>query len=232
VVAIYSTFLQRGYDQLIHDVAIQNLPVLFAIDRGGLVGADGPTHHGAFDLSYLRCIPNLTIMTPADENECRQMLYTAYTMDTPTAVRYPRGTGPGVPIEASMSALPVGRGEVRRRGRGIALLAFGSMLAPCLQAAEALDATVANMRFVKPVDIDLLRELARDHDRLVTVEENVVMGGAGSAVAEALAAAGLFVPVQSIGLPDAFVEHGDPAGLLRECGLDSEGIVERVRSRQ
>ncbi len=232
VVAIYSTFLQRGYDQLIHDVAIQNLPVMFAIDRGGLVGADGPTHHGAFDLSYLRCIPNMTVMTPADENECRQMLYTAFTLDTPVAVRYPRGTGPGVPIEAAMSALPVGRGEVRRRGRGIALLAFGSMLAPCLQAGDALDATVANMRFVKPLDLDLLRELASTHDRLVTVEENVVMGGAGSAVAEALAALDLSVPVQTLGLPDAFVEHGDPAGLLRECGLDSEGIVNQVRSRQ
>jgi 1-deoxy-D-xylulose-5-phosphate synthase len=201
VVAIYSTFLQRGYDQLIHDVAIQNLPVMFAIDRGGLVGADGPTHHGAFDLSYLRCVPNMTVMTPADENECRQMLYTAYTMNTPTAVRYPRGTGPGVAIEPTMTALPVGRGEVRRRGRGLALLAFGSMLAPCLQAGEALDATV-------------------------------VMGGAGSAVAEALAALGLSVSIQHLGLPDAFVEHGDPAGLLRECGLDSEGIVNQVRARQ
>ncbi|MFN7753920.1 MAG: 1-deoxy-D-xylulose-5-phosphate synthase [Pseudomonadota bacterium] len=232
VVAIYSTFLQRGYDQLIHDVAIQNLPVMFAIDRGGLVGADGPTHHGAFDLSYLRCVPNMTVMTPADENECRQMLYTAYTMNTPTAVRYPRGTGPGVAIEPTMTALPVGRGEVRRRGRGLALLAFGSMLAPCLQAGEALDATVVNMRFVKPLDLDLLREMAATHDRLVTVEENVVMGGAGSAVAEALAALGLSVSIQHLGLPDAFVEHGDPAGLLRECGLDSEGIVNQVRARQ
>jgi 1-deoxy-D-xylulose-5-phosphate synthase len=232
VVAIYSTFLQRGNDQLIHDVAIQNLPVMFAIDRGGLVGADGPTHHGAFDLSYLRCVPNMTVMTPADENECRQMLYTAYTMNTPTAVRYPRGTGPGVAIEPTMTALPVGRGEVRRRGRGLALLAFGSMLAPCLQAGEALDATVVNMRFVKPLDLDLLREMAATHDRLVTVEENVVMGGAGSAVAEALAALGLSVSIQHLGLPDAFVEHGDPAGLLRECGLDSEGIVNQVRARQ
>ncbi len=232
VVAIYSTFLQRGYDQLIHDVAIQNLPVMFAIDRGGLVGADGPTHHGAFDLSYLRCVPNMTVMTPADENECRQMLYTAYTMNTPTAVRYPRGTGPGVAIEPTMTALPVGRGEVRRRGRGLALLAFGSMLAPCLQAGEALDATVVNMRFVKPLDLDLLREMAATHARLVTVEENVVMGGAGSAVAEALAALGLSVSIQHLGLPDAFVEHGDPAGLLRECGLDSEGIVNQVRARQ
>ncbi len=231
VVAIYSTFLQRGYDQLVHDVAIQNLPVLFAIDRGGLVGADGPTHHGSFDLSFLRCVPNLTVMVPSDENETRQMLYTALTLDTPTAVRYPRGNGPGVPVESKMVALPVGKGEVRRRGSDVAFLAFGSMVAPCLKAAEVLDATVANMRYVKPLDVDLVRELAASHRVLVTVEENVVMGGAGSAVLEALAAIGWSGQAIQIGLPDSFVEHGDPAGLLKECGLDSEGILGQVRAR-
>jgi 1-deoxy-D-xylulose-5-phosphate synthase len=231
VVAIYSTFLQRGYDQLVHDVAIQNLPVVFAIDRGGLVGADGPTHHGALDLSYLRCVPNLTVMVPSDENETRQMLYTAWSLDTPTAVRYPRGNGPGVPVEAKMAALPVGKAEVRRRGTGIAFLAFGSMVAPCLKAAEALDATVANMRFVKPLDVDLVRELSATHGMIVTVEENVVMGGAGSAVLEALAAIGYAGKVVQLGLPDSFVEHGDPSGLLKECGLDSDGILGQVRAR-
>jgi len=231
VVAIYSTFLQRGYDQLIHDVAIQNLPVVFAIDRGGLVGADGPTHHGSLDLSYLRCVPNLAVMVPSDENETRQMLFTAYSLGTPAAVRYPRGTGPGVPVEAKMAALPMGKGEVKRRGTGVAFLAFGSMVAPCLKAAEALDATVANMRFVKPLDLDLVRELAASHGVLVTVEENVVMGGAGSAVLEALAAIGWAGKVIQLGLPDGFVEHGDPAGLLKECGLDSEGILGQVRAR-
>ena len=231
VVAIYSTFLQRGYDQLIHDVAIQNLPVVFAIDRGGLVGADGPTHHGSLDLSYLRCVPNLAVMVPSDENETRQMLFTAYSLGTPAAVRYPRGTGPGVPVEANMTALPMGKGEVKRRGTGVAFLAFGSMVAPCLKAAEALDATVANMRFVKPLDLDLVRELAASHGVLVTVEENVVMGGAGSAVLEALAAIGWAGKVIQLGLPDGFVEHGDPAGLLKECGLDSEGILGQVRAR-
>jgi 1-deoxy-D-xylulose-5-phosphate synthase len=231
VVAIYSTFLQRGYDQLIHDVAIQNLPVVFAIDRGGLVGADGPTHHGSLDLSYLRCVPNLAVMVPSDENETRQMLFTAYSLGTPAAVRYPRGTGPGVPVEAKMTALPMGKGEVKRRGTGVAFLAFGSMVAPCLKAAEALDATVANMRFVKPLDLDLVRELAASHGVLVTVEENVVMGGAGSAVLEALAAIGWAGKVIQLGLPDGFVEHGDPAGLLKECGLDSEGILGQVRAR-
>ena len=231
VVAIYSTFLQRGYDQLIHDVAIQNLPVVFAIDRGGLVGADGPTHHGSLDLSYLRCVPNLAVMVPSDENETRQMLFTAYSLGTPAAVRYPRGTGPGVPVEANMTALPMGKGEVKRRGTGVAFLAFGSMVAPCLKAAEALDATVANMRFVKPLDLELVRELAASHGVLVTVEENVVMGGAGSAVLEALAAIGWAGKVIQLGLPDGFVEHGDPAGLLKECGLDSEGILGQVRAR-
>jgi 1-deoxy-D-xylulose-5-phosphate synthase len=231
VVAIYSTFLQRAYDQLIHDIAIQNLPVLLAIDRGGLVGADGATHAGSFDLSFLRCIPNMTVMTPADENECRQMLYTAYRMDTPTAVRYPRGVGPGFKPRAEMVALPVGKGELRRSGKKIAILAFGSMLAPALSAAETLDATVANMRFVKPLDTALIQQLAREHDLLVTVEENVIQGGAGSAVSECLAQHGLTNPVMLLGLPDAFIEHGDPAKMLSECGLDAAGIVASVRQK-
>ncbi len=235
VVAIYSTFLQRGYDQLIHDVALQNLPVVFAIDRAGIVGADGATHLGAFDLSYLRCLPNLTVMAPADENECRQMLYTAFTLDTPTAVRYPRGTGPGVPIEAAMTALPVGKGEVRRatsrRTNRIALLAFGSMVQAACGAAEELDATVANMRFVKPLDFDLVSRLALEHDALVTIEENVIAGGAGSAVGDALAAHGILIPLLQLGLPDAFIDHGDPAQLLADCGLDAPGIVASVNAR-
>jgi 1-deoxy-D-xylulose-5-phosphate synthase len=231
VLAIYSTFLQRAYDQLIHDVALQNLPVLFALDRGGLVGADGPTHHGAFDLSYLRCIPNVTVMAPADENECRQMLYTGFTIDGPTAVRYPRGSGPGVEIQKTMQAIPVGRGEVRREGKRVAILAFGSVLAAALEAGNELNATVANMRFVKPLDRELAFRLATTHDVIVTVEENVVTGGAGSAVAEALAAAGVAVPVLMLGLPDQFVEHGDPQQLLSDCGLDAAGIVRAVRKR-
>jgi 1-deoxy-D-xylulose-5-phosphate synthase len=231
VVAIYSTFLQRAYDQLIHDVALQNLPVVFALDRGGLVGADGPTHHGAFDLSYLRCIPNMTVMAPADENECRQMLYTAFTLPTPSAVRYPRGSGPGVEVQPEMKALAVGRGEVRREGRKVAILAFGAMLKPALEAAAELNATVANMRFVKPLDRELVLRLAASHELLVTVEENVVAGGAGSAVQEALAAESFTVPVLSLGLPDRFVEHGDPAQLLADCGLDAAGIAKSVRER-
>jgi 1-deoxy-D-xylulose-5-phosphate synthase len=231
VVAIYSTFLQRAYDQLIHDVALQNLPVVFALDRGGLVGADGPTHHGAFDLSYLRCIPNMTVMAPADENECRQMLYTGFTLPGPSAVRYPRGTGPGVEVRHEMAALAVGRGEVRREGKRIAILAFGSMLKPALEAAAELNATVANMRFVKPLDRDLAFRLAATHDLVVTIEENVVAGGAGSAVGEALAADGLAVPLLMLGLPDRFVEHGDPAQLLADCGLDAAGIARAVRAR-
>jgi 1-deoxy-D-xylulose-5-phosphate synthase len=231
VVAIYSTFLQRAYDQLIHDVALQNLPVLFALDRGGLVGADGPTHHGAFDLSYLRCIPNMTVMAPADEDECRQMLFTGFAIEGPAAVRYPRGTGPGVELQKAMTALPVGRGEVRREGKRVAILAFGSMLAPSLEAGEQLNATVANMRFVKPIDRELVFRLATTHDVIVTVEENVVMGGAGSAVAESLAADGLAAPLLMLGLPDHFVEHGDPQQLLSDCGLDAAGIVRAVRER-
>ncbi|MBX9964544.1 MAG: 1-deoxy-D-xylulose-5-phosphate synthase [Burkholderiales bacterium] len=230
VVAIYSTFLQRAYDQLIHDVCIQNLPVVFALDRGGLVGADGPTHHGAFDLSFLRCLPNMTVMAPSDENECRQMLYTAFTLDTPTAVRYPRGSGPGVTPVARMTALPVGKGEVRRRGQRVAMLAFGSMLKPALEAAETLDATVVNMRFVKPLDAALVAEIAADHDLIVTVEENALDGGAGSAVLEALASARIERHVLQLGLPDRFIEHGDHALLLKQCGLDSVGIVQSVQA--
>jgi len=228
VVAIYSTFLQRAYDQLIHDVAIQGLPVMFAIDRGGLVGADGPTHHGAFDLSYLRCIPNLTVMAPSDENECRQLLYTAFRLGSPAAVRYPRGTGPGVVVESEMRELPIGRGEVKRHGERIAILAFGSMVRPALEAAGQLNATVVNMRFVKPLDEALVTELAGSHELLVTVEENVVAGGAGSAVLECLTRAGSQVPVLQLGLPDRFVTHGDPALLLKECGLDKDGLLRSI----
>jgi len=231
VLAIYSTFLQRGYDQLIHDVALQNLPVVFALDRAGLVGADGPTHHGAFDFSYLRCIPNLTVMAPADENECRQMLYTAFRLGAPGAVRYPRGTGPGVEVQPEMKALAVGRAEVRREGKRIAILAFGSMVKPALEAGAEVNATVANMRFVKPLDGDLAFRLAETHELVVTVEENAVAGGAGSAVAEALAAGGFAVPVLMLGLPDRFVEHGDHAQLLADCGLDAAGIAKSIRER-
>lgn len=230
VVAIYSTFLQRAYDQLIHDVAIQNLPVVFAIDRAGLVGADGPTHAGSFDLTYLRCIPNMTIMAPSDENECRQMLYTAFKLDTPTAVRYPRGIGTGEKPKKEMYALPVGRGEIRRQGKKIALLAFGSMLMPCLAAAEELDATVANMRFVKPLDDELVASLAKNHDLVVTVEENTIMGGAGSAVMESLSHQRITVKVLLLGLPDTFIDQGDPVQMLADCGLDKAGIVKSVQT--
>ena len=231
VVAIYSTFLQRAYDQLIHDVAIQNLPVVFAIDRAGLVGADGPTHAGSFDLTYLRCVPNMTVMTPSDENECRQMLYTAFQMDTPTAVRYPRGSGMGIAPEKEMQMLPIGRGEIRREGVKVALLAFGSMLKPCLEAAEELNATVANMRFVKPLDEDLLLALATTHELLVTVEENTILGGAGSAVMESLAQAGHAVHVLQLGLPDTFIDQGDPSQMLVDCGLDDAAIIRTVKAR-
>ncbi len=231
VVAIYSTFLQRAYDQLIHDVAIQNLPVVFAIDRAGLVGADGPTHAGSFDLTYLRCIPNITVMAPADENECRQMLYTAFQMNTPTAVRYPRGTGTGVMAQKEMYMLPIGRGEIRRSGERIALLAFGSMLRPCLEAAEVLNATVVNMRFVKPLDNDLVASLAANYELLVTVEENTIMGGAGSAVLESLSIKDLTTPVLQLGLPDIFIDQGDSSQMLADCGLDKAGIVRSIRAR-
>jgi len=231
VVAIYSTFLQRAYDQLIHDIAIQNLPVMLAVDRGGLVGADGASHSGNFDLSFLRCIPNMTVMAPSDENECRQMLYTAYRMNTPTAVRYPRGTGPGIRAAADMQALPAGRGEVRRAGKKIAILAFGSMLAPALDAADQLDASVVNMRFVKPLDSELVLRMAREHSLLVTVEENTIQGGAGSAVAECLAQHSVVVPLLNLGLPDRFIEQGDPAVLLADCGLDAAGIAASIRNK-
>ena len=224
VVAIYSTFLQRSYDQLIHDICIQNLPVLFGIDRAGLVGADGPTHAGSFDLTYLRCLPNMLVMAPSDENECRQMLYTGFQIDSPAAVRYPRGSGPGVPVLKDLTALPIGKGEVRRRGQRVAILSFGALLKPCLEAAEKLNATVANMRFVKPLDEELVRELAASHEWLVTLEENTILGGAGGAVLEALEKKGIQRKVLQLGLPDRFVDHGDAARLLKECGLDAEGI--------
>lgn len=228
VVAIYSTFLQRAYDQLIHDIAIQNLPVVLAIDRGGLVGADGATHAGSFDLSYLRCIPNMVVMAPADEDECRQMLYTAFRLDTPSAVRYPRGCGPGVPVRQEMQALPLGKGELRRNGRKVAILAFGSMLAPALAAGEQMDATVVNMRFVKPLDAGLVLRLAREHELLVTIEENAVQGGAGSAVAECLQQQGVAVPMLQLGLPDRFIEQGDHMQMLADCGLDASGIINAI----
>ncbi len=231
VVAIYSTVLQRGYDQLIHDVALQNLPVVFALDRSGLVGADGATHAGAYDFAYLRCIPNLVVMAPADENECRQMLFTATQCSGPAAVRYPRGSGPGVEIRKDLTRLPIGKAEVRREGKRIALLAFGSMVAPALAAGEALDATVVNMRFVKPIDVALIAELARSHEAFVTVEEHAVMGGAGSACAEAIATAGLSRPMLMLGLPDRFIDHGDHLLLLTLEGLDAPGIEASVRAR-
>ncbi|MCE1171302.1 MAG: 1-deoxy-D-xylulose-5-phosphate synthase [Azovibrio sp.] len=232
VVAIYSTFLQRAYDQLIHDVALQNLPVLFAIDRGGLVGADGATHHGHFDLSYLSCIPNLVIMTPADEAECRRMLSTAYALDVPTAVRYPRGGGNGSLPDTGLDTLPVGRGELLRQGRDVALLAFGSMVAPALAAGETLDASVANMRFVKPMDEALIAELAGNHSLLVSIEENALIGGAGSEVARILAQRGLDTPLLRLGLPDHFIDHGEQGQLLADLGLDAAGIVKSVRNAQ
>jgi 1-deoxy-D-xylulose-5-phosphate synthase len=231
VVAIYSTFLQRGYDQLIHDVCIQKLPVVFALDRAGLVGGDGATHNGAFDLTYLRCLPNMVVMTPADENECRQMLYTAFRLDQPAAVRYPRGSGPGVAIQGAMQALPLGKGEVRRRGRRVAILAFGSMLKPALEAGETLDATVVNMRFAKPVDGELAARVAKEHELVVTVEENAVAGGAGDGVAESLSAARVATPVLRLGLPDRFIDHGDQAQLLASVGLDASGIAAAIRAR-
>ncbi len=236
IVAIYSTFLQRAYDQLIHDVALQNLDVLFAIDRAGLVGADGPTHAGSFDLSYLRCIPNIVIMAPSDENECHQMLTTGYQYNGVAAVRYPRGTGTGAVICTSLETLPIGKGEIKRqskikKGKKIAILAFGSMLTPALQAASMLDATVANMRFVKPLDVDLIKKLAKTHDLIVTIEENAVMGGAGAAVLEAMQRLNLTTPTLCLGLPDTFIEHGVHETMLAECGLDSVGIVSAIKEK-
>jgi 1-deoxy-D-xylulose-5-phosphate synthase len=225
VVAIYSTFLQRAYDQFIHDVALQQLPVAFAVDRGGLVGSDGATHQGSYDLSFLRCIPNTVIMAPADENECRQMLYTATTINGPAFVRYPRGSGPGVPIQKDMTALPIGKGQVRREGKsGLALLVFGVLLAPAQQIAERLDATLINMRFVKPLDEELVMMLAARHRAFVTIEENAILGGAGSAVAELLAAEGLQLPLLQIGIPDRFIEHGSRDTCLAAAGLDAAGL--------
>lgn len=230
VVAIYSTFLQRAYDQLIHDVAIQNLDVLFAIDRGGLVGADGATHAGSFDLSYMRCIPNMLIMAPSDENECRQMLYTGYLHQGPAAVRYPRGSGPAAVISKAMTALDIGKARPVRQGEKIALLAFGSMLQPALEAADALNASVIDMRFVKPLDEAIIRELASSHELLVTIEENARMGGAGSAVDEFIHEQGLDVALLNLGLPDRFIDHGDTPTLLASCGLDKSGIIDAIQS--
>jgi len=231
VVAIYSTFLQRAYDQLIHDVALQDLDVTFALDRAGIVGADGATHAGNYDLAYLRCIPNMVVMAPSDENEARQMLTTAYNYPGPAAVRYPRGAGVGASIAQELTSLPLGKGEIRRRGAKIAIMAFGSMLTPALGAGESLKATVANMRFVKPLDVELVKQLAAEHDFLVTVEEGCVMGGAGAAVAEALAAEGIAKPLLILGLPDKFIDHGDPAKLLASVGLDAVGIASSIKAR-
>ena len=239
VVAIYSTFLQRGYDQLVHDVAIQNLPVVFALDRAGIVGADGATHIGAYDIAFIRCVPNMSLIAPADEAECRQALSTAFRQDHPVAVRYPRGSGVGAAVGTDLSELPWGKAELRRSsGKGhavggprVAILAFGTLLYPALQAAEALDATVVNMRFIKPLDVDMVLEIARNHEALVTVEEGCVMGGAGSAVAECLAAHGLNLPLLQLGLPDQVIEHGDPKKLLAMCGLDAAGIEQAVLKR-
>ena len=231
VVAIYSTFLQRAYDQLIHDVAVQDLDVLFAIDRAGLVGEDGPTHAGSFDLSFLRCIPNMLIMAPADENETRQMLTTGFLHNGPAAVRYPRGTGPGVPVDPALEPLPIGRGVITRQGEQVAILSFGTLHANAQVAADALNATVANMRFVKPLDTELLQQLANSHNLLVTLEENAIMGGAGSAVNEWLLAQGIQIPVLNLGLPDIYVEHDKPGNMLAECGLDAAGIERAIRQR-
>ncbi|NQZ53025.1 MAG: 1-deoxy-D-xylulose-5-phosphate synthase [Piscirickettsiaceae bacterium] len=229
VVAIYSTFLQRAYDQLIHDVAIQNLPVLFAIDRGGLVGADGATHAGSFDLSFLRCIPNIVVMTPSDENECRQMLTTGYRHNGPSAVRYPRGTGIGADIESELTTIEIGKADIKRQGRKVAILAFGAMVEPAITAAEALDATVVNMRFVKPLDTKVIAEIANSHDLIVTIEENSLLGGAGSAVAEFLLSLDNSTSIEIMGLPDKFLDHGDHKQMLADCGLDAKGIITAVQ---
>ena len=231
VIAIYSTFLQRAYDQMIHDVAIQNLPVLFAIDRGGLVGGDGVTHNGAFDLSYMRSIPNLIIMAPADENELRNMLYTGYLFNGPAAVRYPRGKVRGVQISKTMQALPIGTAELVRHGKRVAILSFGAMLSTALEVAEQLDATVVNMRFVKPLDIEMIKQVSANHELLVTLEENVVLGGAGSGVDEVLASENISIAMLNIGLPDQFIEHGEPSKLLAELGLDATGIKQTILNK-
>lgn len=231
VVAIYSTFLQRAYDQLVHDIAIQKLDVLLAIDRAGLVGADGPTHAGSFDLSFLRCIPNMVIMTPSDENECRKMLTTGYQYIGPAAVRYPRGTGPGAVIDSALTALPIGKAELKRQGKQVAILAFGSMLAESMRAAETLNATVVNMRFVKPLDISMIEAMAKQHQLIVTIEENAVMGGAGAAVMEALQALSIQSPILCLGLPDKFIEHGVHETMLSECGLNAEAMIETISKK-
>ena len=223
--------MQRGYDQLIHDVALQNLPVVFALDRAGLVGADGATHAGAYDIPYLRCIPNMSIACPADERECRKLLSSAFAQDHPVAVRYPRGAGAGVEPEAGLEPLPFGKGEIRREGAGVAILAFGTLLYPALQAAEKLGCTVVNMRWAKPLDTALLLKVAASHAALVTVEEGAIMGGAGSAVSEALQAAGVAMPVLHLGLQDEFIEHGDPGKLLSLQGLDAPGIEAAITAR-
>ena len=236
VVAIYSTFLQRAYDQLIHDIALQKLPVLLAIDRAGLVGADGPTHAGSFDLSYLRCIPNTVVMAPSDENECRQMLYTGFMHNGLAAVRYPRGSGSGAVIQSKMQAIEIGKAKLLRTtqevaGKRVALLAFGSMLAPALQASESINASVVNMRFIKPLDTAMIAELANSHDLLVTIEENALMGGAGAAVLEAMQALNIHMPVLCLGLPDQFIEHGNHETMLAECGLDASGIIKAIEQK-
>ncbi len=236
VCAIYSTFSQRAFDQILHDVALQNLPVLFALDRSGLVGPDGATHHGAFDLSFLRCVPNLTIMTPSDENECRQMLYTGYKMNSPVVVRYPKGKGSGATIVKEMTEIPIGKAEVVRncgaeKGRRVAILAFGSMVSILKDAAEKLDATLVNMRFVKPLDEDIIKQTAQNHDLIVTAEENSVIGGAGSGCLEVLSKLGLTTPVLQIGMPDYFVEHGDNQNLFKSLKMDSESVIRRINER-
>jgi 1-deoxy-D-xylulose-5-phosphate synthase len=230
VVAIYSTFLQRAYDQLIHDVAIQNLPVMFAIDRAGLVGADGPTHAGSFDLSYLRCIPNMVIMTPSDEDECRKMLTTGHKYKGPSAVRYPRGTGTGVDIEPELTELEIGKAELKKQGKTTAILAFGTLLQPALVAGEQLGCTVINMRFVKPIDTDMIKQVSESHDLIVTIEENAVQGGAGSAVNEYLNTINSSISIINLGLPDKFIDHGEQHQMLVECGLDANGIVNTIKS--
>ena len=230
VVAIYSTFLQRGYDQLIHDVALQNLSVLFAIDRGGLVGADGATHAGTFDLSYLRCIPNMIVMAPSDENECRQMLTTGYQYNGPAAVRYPRGTGTGISIDSELKSIEIGKANIQRKGTKVAILAFGSMLTPALEAADELDATVVNMRFVKPLDHSVIEEMAKSHDLIITIEENTQLGGAGSGVAEHLSSIDSKTTIKIMGLPDKFLDHGEHKKMLANCNLDANGIINTVKT--
>jgi 1-deoxy-D-xylulose-5-phosphate synthase len=231
VVAIYSTFLQRAYDQLIHDVALQKLPMVLALDRAGIVGADGATHAGLYDIAFLRCIPNVSIACPADEAECRQLLSTAYAQDHTVAVRYPRGSGVGAEVPSSLDGLPFGKAQWRKRGQGVAILAFGTLLYPALQAAEALGASVINMRWAKPLDLDVLREAATSHSALVTVEEGCVTGGAGSAVAQALSDMGISLPLLHLGVPDEFTEHGDPAALLAALGLDASGMARSIQDR-